>query len=266
MVLPRARARIATLVCLSLAAVTACPAAAGVSMTVQPLVAEFNAPPGAAGRTTVTVSNNGSEPERFSARPTDWRTLADGSTTLEKPGAEGPHSITRDLSLSAYQFVLQPGERRELALSLAVPSAFSGSPGSYWGGFLVSAATLSAPASAVGIAATVFVYENVGAPRRHLTLQSMRVVEKKDGTSELVARLRNDAAGYCRIAAHVLVEQAGRVVYDDKVTVSTVFPGSTRLMTQPLGKLARGDYRVEVAFDYGGDTLLDGTTEVRIAR
>lgn len=240
------------------------PASAAVSMTVQPLVSEFNAPPGATGRVSVTVTNSGTEAERFIARPTDWRTLADGSTTLEKPGAEGAHSITRALSLSTYQFVLQPGEHREISLTLAVPSSFPAAPASYWGGFLVGATTVSAPPSAVGIASTVFVYENVGAPRRHMALQSMRVVQNKDGTSDLIARLRNDSTGYCRAAAHVLVEQAGHIVRDDKVTVSTVFPGSTRFMTQSLGKLPPGDYRVEVAFDYGGDSILDGTSEAHV--
>lgn len=260
----RGRASIALVAALATVASLQSSALAAVSMTVQPLVAEFNAPPGSTGRTTVTVTNTGPEAQRITARPTDWRTLADGSTTLEKPGAEGTRSITRDLSLSAYQFVLQPGERRELALSLAVPSTVSSTPASYWGGFLVSASIVTAPPSAVGIAATVFVYENVGAPKRHLTLQSMRVVRNKDGTSDLVARLRNDAPGYCRPSAHVLVEQAGRIVRDDKVTVSTVFPDSTRLMTQSLGKLPPGDYRVETTFDYGGDAILDGTTEAHV--
>jgi hypothetical protein len=210
------------------------------------------------------VTNRGTEPERFSARPTDWRTLADGSTALERPGAEGPNSITPDLSLSSYQFILQPGERRELSLLLAIPAQFPLTPASYWGGFLVSAAVVSAPASAVGVAATVFAYENVGAPRRHLAMQSMRVVQKQDGTSDLVARLRNDSPGYCRASAHVLIEQAGRIVRDDKVSVSTVFPGSTRILTQALGKLAPGNYRVEVAIDYGGDSILDGTTDAHV--
>lgn len=233
-------------------------------MTVQPLVSEFNAAPGSNGRITVTVTNSGLEAQRFVARPTDWRTLADGSTALEKPGAEGLHSITRALSLSAYQFVLQPGERRELSLTLAVPATLSSEPASYWGGFLVSSTPVSAPPSAVGIAATVFVYENVGAPRKHLALQSMRVVRKQDGSSDLVARLRNDSPGYCRASARILVEQAGRVVRDDKTTVSTVFPGATRLLTQSLGKLPPGEYRVEASFEYGGDTILDGTTEAHV--
>src|SRR5579884_349908 len=191
------RASIAAFICyLSVVA----PASATVSLTVEPLVAEFNAPPGATGRFPVFVSNTGTTPERIAIRKTDWRTLADGSTALEKVGAEGAHSITRDLSLSAYQFVLQPGERRELSLVLSVPESLSPAPNSYWGGFLVSGNEVDAPPSAVGIAATVFVYNNVGSPRRHLGLQSMRVVTRPQG-SDLVVRLRNDAQGYCRPSA-----------------------------------------------------------------
>jgi len=241
----------------------AAPAQANVSLTVEPLVAEFNAPPGTTGRFPVFVSNSGTSAERIVIRRTDWRTLADGSTALEKVGAEGAHSITRDLSLSAYQFVLQPGERRELSMALSVPADLSSAPNSYWGGFLISGNDVDAPPSAVGIAATVFVYDNVGSPKRHLGLQSMRVVTHGAG-SDLVVRLRNDAQGYCRPSAHLLVEQYGRIVRDEKINVSTVFPNTTRILTQHLGKLPAGEYRVELTLEYGGDTIIDGITQAHV--
>lgn len=245
----------------SLAAIA--PASAAVSLTVEPLVAEFNAPPGSNGRFPVFISNSGTTPERIIIRKNDWRTLADGSTALEKVGAEGAHSITRDLSLSAYQFVLQPGERRELSMLLTVPQDLSPAANSYWGGFLVSGNEVDAPPSAVGIAATVFVYNNVGSPRRHLGLQSMRVVTRAQ-ESDLIVRLRNDAQGYCRPSAHLLVEQYGRIVRDQKIDVSTVFPNSTRIITQRLGKLAAGDYRIELTLDYGGESVIDGITQAHV--
>lgn len=254
------RASIAALLCsIALGA----QASATVSLTVEPLVAEFNAPPGSTGRFPVFVSNSGTTPERIVIRKTDWRTLADGSTALEKVGAEGANSITRDLSLSAYQFILQPGERRELSMLLSVPQSLSNQPASYWGGFLVSGNELNAPPSAMGIAATIFVYNNIGTPRRHLGLQSMRLVTHPEG-SDLVVRLRNDAPGYCRPSAHLLVEQYGRILRDQKIDISTVFPNSTRILTQRLGKLAAGDYRIELTLDYGGDTVIDGVTNARV--
>lgn len=254
------RAAIAALIC-TLA--SAAPASATVSLTVEPLVAEFSTPPGDAGHVPVYVSNSGTSPERIVIRKTDWRTLADGSTALEALGSEGTHSITRDLSLSAYQFVLQPGERREISMLLSVPATRSSAPNSYWGGFLVSGNEVGAPPSAMGIAATVFVYDNVGTPRRHLDLQSMRVVTR-GGDSQLLVRLRNDAQGYCRPSAHLLVEQAGRILRDEKINVSTVFPNSTRILKQQLGKLTPGDYRVELTLEYGGDAVIDGITQANI--
>lgn len=253
----------ASIAAISISALLAAPASAAVSLTVEPLVAEFNAQPGSTGRIPVYVSNSGTTSERIVIRRTDWRTLADGSTALEKVGAEGTHSITRDLSLSAYQFILHPGERRELSMVLNVSSATPSSPNSYWGGFLVSGNDVDAPPSAVGIAATVFVYNNIGTPKRHLGLQSMRVVTH-GGSSDLVARLRNDAQGYCRPSAHLLIGQAGRIVRDEKINVSTVFPNSTRILTQHLGKLPAGDYRVELTLDYGGESIVDGVTQAHV--
>ena len=237
---------------------TGAPALATVSLTVQPLVAEFNAPSGSNGRTTVTVTNTGTGAERIKISHTDWRTLVDGSMTLERVGAERGHSITKQLSLSSYQFTLQPGERRDLTLALAVPASFTESK-SYWGGFLINANEIAAPVSSVGVAATVFVYENVGSPRKHLQIQSMRV-SPNAGVPDLVVRLHNDSLGYCRPSAHVRVEQAGRVVRNQDLKVSTVFPGATRILTQSLGPLPAGDYRVEITLDYGGDSIVDGVT------
>lgn len=240
------------------------PARADVSMTVQPLVTEMNLAPGSSQRIQLIVRNNSAEAERIVARRTDWRTLSDGSTTLEKTGAERGHSITRALSLSAYQFSLEPGERRAITMTLDVPKSLPADPASYWGGFLVSAAQKDAPPSAVGIGATVFVYENVGTPVKRLKLQSMRVFSGAHDAPVLVARMHNDGQSYARCRAHLLVEQGGRIVRDLVPSVSVIFPNATRLLKQPLGALAPGTYQVELTLDYGGNSIIDGVTTAHI--
>lgn len=238
-------------------------ALANISLGVQPLVSEFNVPPGATGRLQVTVSNNGTEPERVVARRTDWRTIADGSIALEKPGAERAHSLTRDLSLSTYQFVLQPGENRTVTLALSMPASAPSHSGSYWGGFIMNATDVNAPPSALGIAATVFVYNNVGSPARQLHIQSLRL-KGSSGEAQLVARFKNTGTSYVRPVAHLVVGEGGRIVRDQKITISTVFPGATRIMSQPIGHLPAGDYRVEMTIDYGGNSILDAVTNARV--
>jgi hypothetical protein len=238
-------------------------ARANISLGVQPLVAEFNVQPGSSGHIAVTISNNGTDPERVIARRTDWRTIADGSIALEKPGAERGHSITRDLSLSTYQFTLEPGENRTVTLALAMPDSTGLRSGSYWGGFIINATDVNAPPSALGVAATVFIYNNVGSPARRLRIQSMRLTGN-GGDAKLIARFRNTGLGYVRPVAHLLIGEGGRIVRDQKITISTVFPGATRIMSQPIGHLPAGDYRVEMTIDYGGNSILDAVTNARI--
>lgn len=240
------------------------PARANVSMTVQPLVTELNVPPGSSERIQLIVRNNSDQAERVVARRTDWRTLADGSTTLEKVGAERGHSITRALSLSAYQFTLAPGERRALTMTLDVPKTLPTNAASYWGGFLLSANQQGAPPSAVGIGATVFVYENIGVPSKHLKLQSMRVLSGAHDSPMLIARMRNDGQSYARCRAHLLIEQGGRILRDVAPSISVIFPNSTRLLKQSLGDLPPGDYQIELTLDYGGNSIIDGVTTAHI--
>jgi P pilus assembly chaperone PapD len=237
------------------------PAKAGISMTVQPLVAEFNVPAGGSGHTTVTVSNNGSEPTLINAKRVDWRTVADGSIALEKVGAERRHSITRDLSLSSYQFVLQPRQTKSISLTLNVPANAAGSS-SYWGGFMLTSSPVMARNS-VGIAATVFVYENVDSPSKKLSLQSLRITSN-GSDARLIARMRNIGQSYLRPLAHLTIAQAGRIYKNIPVTVNAIFPDSTRIVSQDLGALPAGDYRVELTIDYGGDSIIDGVTSAQI--
>lgn len=244
-----------------LLATQASPASAKVSLTVDPLVAEFNVPPGSAGHATVHVSNTGSSPQVITARRLDWRTVADGSITLEKVGAEGAHSITRDLSLSTYRFILAPGERRDVSLTLTVPPTLQPAPASYWGGFIFDSSDVSSSRGEVGVAATVFVYENVNSPSKHVTLQALRVRTQHGGKSTLVARLRNTGASYIRPIAKLMIGQGGRVVRSDSVTVNTVFPNSTRIVSQDIGHLPPGEYTAELTIDYGGNSILDGITK-----
>jgi hypothetical protein len=251
-----------TLIAAALAAVSV--ARANVSVTVQPLVAEFNVAPGSTGHTMATVTNSGSSLERITVRRTDWRTLADGSIALEKVGAERGHSITRDLSLSSYQFTLQPGQSRQLSLSLAMPSSLPKRSASYWGGFIVNASAMDQPHGSVGVAATIFIYNNVDDPSRRLSLQAMRLVSDGKGNASLVARLRNTGQSYIRPNARVLVGQGGRIVRDERITVSSIFPSATRILNQDLGRLPKGEYLVELTIDYGGNAILDGTTHGRV--
>jgi hypothetical protein len=61
-----------------------------------------------------------------------------------------------------------------------------------------------------------------------------------------------------------MLEQAGHVVNDSTLGNSTIFPGDERVAQHDFKDIAPGAYRLEITFDYGGDTLIQGTTDFTV--
>lgn len=251
----------ALLLLLMLALFTA-PARAGLNIAVDPLVVEMQAVPGRPVHTEVNIANDGDQPERIFVSPMDWTTRIDGSIAIEKTGSE-KRSITKYLTASAYQFTLQPGEKRTVQVSLLLPVNFPPAAASYWGGFFTRAVPQSARASAFGTGATVVVYVDVGSPHRSVNLESLKAIAS--GSSlHVIGRVRNTSNAYVRAGGTLLFEQSGRVVQRVPVTIGAIFPGRFHTVNETARGLARGTYRVELSIDYGGDEIEDGETTVTV--
>lgn len=237
-------------------------ASAGMNIAVDPLVVEMRATPGQTVRTTVNIANAGDQPERIFVTPMDWTTRVDGSLAIERPGTE-KRSITRYLKSSDYQFTLQPGEKRAIEISLALPADFSPAAASYWGGFFTRASLLTTRVAGFGPGATVVVYVDVGMPHRSIDLQSLKAVSTGRGV-RIVGRVRNNSNAYVRAGGTILIENAGRIVRKVPVTIGAIFPGRYHTVNETVRGLAPGKYRVELSVDYGGDEIEDGETTVTV--
>jgi hypothetical protein len=249
----------ATLVCATR------PLSAGtLSLSVGPLLIEFTAGSGETANQRVTVKNSGTDRERIVLQPIDWRNGVDGSFKMERLGAEGTASLTQFLKISATDVTLAPGESRDLALTLDLPSSFSGTPGVYWGGYNVRAVSAGESSGSFGAAANILVLNTVGKPKTHVKLVQLHASPVGHDGAAITARFVNDAVGYVRPTIRVLVSQSGRVVHDESEGTGTVFPGATRLYTKNVNGLAPGDYDLEMTIDYGGSTLIDGTTKFSV--
>ena len=261
---------IASLFRIALLAVSTCAcaigtaAAAELSLRVDPTVLEFTAAYDGEQRASVAVTNYGSEPERIVARSVDWRTSVDGTVALEPVGTEREHSLTPYLSLSPASFVLTPGETRNVVLVLHMPDGGSRTAGVLWGGFLIKATALQESEISLGPGATVFVYDTVGAPRRHLTLTAVSIDTDAGRVPQLTARLVNDGEGYARPLCRLVVERDDRVVRDVTIPANVIFAGDHRTIHAPLDGLTAGTYHVHLTVDYGGSSILDGTIDVRV--
>jgi hypothetical protein len=248
-----------------LAIALACTGAAfaGTSLGVEPLVTQVTVEPGNSVNIAVSIGSDADTPVRVIITPIDWRTRIDGSVAVEPLGTEGSHSLTPFLSMATYQFILQPREHRKVNLTVSLPAGFNPDPASYWGGFFVKATPLDAPPSTTGPAATVFVYNDVGKPKRHLTLQALRATAAK-GDVRIVARYHNDGVGYIRSGMWVTVSQNGKTVHKEQVGLGAIFPAATRVVDQTVTGLPPGTYHVELDVDYGGDTVIVGETNVTV--
>jgi hypothetical protein len=236
-------------------------AGADVGLTVQPLVLQFSIVPGGEAVAQVRVNNSGSEPLRVTVQQIDWRTLVDGTVKMERVGAEGANSLNPYLRISTPGLVLGPGETRLLAVSARLPAGLPAKDGTTWGGFFIRGSGASGPLGAFGPAATVMAYNTIGAPKRHMDLLALRVSPVGHGSLRVFARLRNTGENFIRPSARVMIEQAGRVVTDTTLGNSVVFAGDLRVIEHDFGDLPPGRYHVEITFDYGGDTLVEGATD-----
>ena len=254
--------RIAAALLVGAIAGAAVPARAGLSLTVEPLVQELHLAPGGSGTFTLRINNGGNETERISIERIDWTTTTEGTLRFEQAVGLKATSITRYLSLPEYTFMLAAGTSKEFPLALRLPASFPTSPATYWGGFLVRGYALGR--GGLGPAATVFVYETVGKPRTHLSLNAMRVTQRGTDGALLGARVQNDGVAYARLDTRLVVEQGGRVVRDSNISTPTIFPGALRVVNYELKGLAPGQYRAELTIDYGTDVVLSGATDFSI--
>jgi hypothetical protein len=237
--------------------------AATLSLTISPQVLEFHAGAGDTGTATVTVTNSGTDPERVIAQRMDWHVTSDGTVRVEQPGTEGKASLADDLRIEPADVSLAPGESRQLALTLDLPATFSTAPAVYHAGFLIRAVPPSGSANFTP-AATLVVYDTVGSPRLHVNVTQLHVSQPASGTAVLAARILNDGGAYARTIGRTVLRRDGQVVVDQSDGIPVLFAGESRIYTKTFRDLEPGTYDVSFTLDYGGPTLIEGTTQVRI--
>jgi hypothetical protein len=233
------------------------------SLSVAPLVVEFHAGAGDMANATVTVHNGGADPERIIALRMDWRVGADGTVRVEQPGSEGKASVSDYLRMDPDNVVLAPGETREIALMLDLPSSFPTAAAVYHSGFLVRAVPVTGHVN-FGPAATVVAYDTVGTPATHAKITQLHVSSPASGEALLSARIVNDGSAYARPTGHLVLRRDGAIVADETESIPVLFAGEGRAYTKALNGLSPGSYDVSFTVDYGGPTLIEGTTEVNV--
>ena len=236
----------------------------GLQISVQPLIVQFALAPGQQASARVIVKNTGTQAARVTANRIDWTSNVDGTVKTGKPGLSGVSSVDPYLHLTGNEFTLAPGQTQEMTLTLDLPSTFPSAVGDHWGGFFIRAARAEGPAGSFGVGANILVYETVGNARKHLKLTAMRVEDAGGGNVRLVARMSNDGESYVRPQIHLQIAQSGRIVQSRDDSTPAIFAGSPRLYTRTFSGLTPGNYALALTIDYGGSTLVQGTTQFAV--
>lgn len=236
----------------------------GLQISVQPLIVQFALAPGQQASARVIVKNTGTQAARVSANPIDWTSNVDGTVKTGKPGMPGVASLDSFLHLSGNEFTLAPGQTQDMTLTLDLPSTFPSVVGDHWGGYFIRAAAADGPAGSFGVGANILVYETVGSAHKHLKLTTLRVEDAGNGNVRLVARMSNDGDTYVRPQIHLQLAQAGRIVQQRDDSTPAIFAGSPRVYTRTFSGLTPGRYALELSLDYGGSTLVAGTTQFAV--
>ena len=240
------------------------------ALTVSPLVLEYDLAPGKAAAGTITLRNEGSEPETYYSMVKDFVAgdEAGSPSFVEKSSAR---SLVDWVGFSPKMITLGPGESAPIVFNLTVPK--TAAPGGYYGGLLFST---SAPTDTKGVGAVgatgplllVRVSGNViekgtishftASPDSSTSLPiTFNVRFENTGTTHLkpsgVIRVRNMFGG---VAAVIPVNQDGR----------NVLPSSARqfqlnwqkALSEPKSELAReiknfgfGPYTADLVLTYG---------------
>ena len=211
----------------------------------------------------MTIKNSGNVPEAHHRAAHGLAHGTDGAIKIEPVGAEGAASSLNYLRLAPDNAVVAPGETKEFSLTLDLPATFPSIAGVNWGGFLMRAVPVSGQAM-FGPAATIVVYNTIGSPRTHVKLTQLHVTQDGPDRANVVARVLNDGTGYARPSARILVTRDGKVVRDETENMAVIFGGAPRIYSKALTGLSSGEYEFTMTVDYGGATLLEGTTTFRI--
>jgi hypothetical protein len=238
--------------------------AADLAITVDPMVFEFTAPYGGEQHAFVWITNSGENSERITAKAIDWRTSASGDVLIEQAGHEATRSLTQYLHATPSTFVLAPGESRPINVSLQLPAGQKHAWSVLWGGFLLQANYVgSGTVTSVTPGATVFVYDTASAAPAHLSLRTFSL-QRSGPAPRFSANLINDNAAYIRPVARLVLEQHDRIVREEPIPISTIFPGDRRTVRIQVPHVPSGTYSAHLIVQYGEGSILDGSTRVRL--
>lgn len=231
-----------------------------VSLLVSPLRMEVSSYPGVVTRDITVKNGDAYNKSIVSVYCKDWDLDENGSIQYHDIGTlDG--SCSEWMTVNPAEFVLEPGEVKEIRVTFEIPAE---SKGGYWSVIFFEGkppeqeewTPLVQLAGRIGI--TTYL-EVAGTSFKDAEIKGMEMNE--DGGLSL--EVENKCNMWLRPSVKYWIMRGEEEVYKDSVSGSVILPGKEREYTIELKdiKIQTGD-EIVTSVDYGGDKILEGVKKV----
>jgi len=231
-----------------------------VSLLVSPLRLEVTSHPGVVTR-EISVKNGDAYNEAIiSVYKGDWNLSKDGKI-LYYPADSLSNSCSEWITINPTEFVLAPGEIKDIRITFEIPSETTGG---YWSVIFFEGkppeeeewTPLVRLAGRVGITTYLDI---AGTTFKEAEIKKMEL----DKSGDLQMKVQNNGNIWLRPEVEYWVRRGEKEIYRDSLSSSVILPATTReyQLTFEGIKILKGD-EITASVDYGGDKILEGVKKI----
>ncbi|MCF7876609.1 hypothetical protein K9M06_06085 [Candidatus Bipolaricaulota bacterium] len=238
-------------------------------LAVAPLSLIVELPPGKSTTETISLHNTGEEPAQINLKLMDWGRTPSGSLQIKNPGAL-ERSCADWILYSPTSLSLEPGERRDVTVELAVPEDTSGD---HWALILASEETQSVEedqpvTTRISVSYAIKILQKD--PQNRIKSAKITDIElEKSSPLKLSVSFRNDGIAHLQTTGRVEIRDLqGETIKEFEIGKFPTLPGEKHIINvggdEIESNLEPGQYYAIATMDFGGDRLIQGGLPIEI--
>ncbi len=239
-------------------------------LAVAPLSLIVELPPGESTSETISLHNTGKEPAQINLELMDWWRTPSGDLRIKEPGARERSSADWIL-FSPASLSLDPGERQEVTVELAVPEDTSGD---HWAMILASEATQPVEedqpvTTRISVSYAIKILQK-DPQNRTKSAKITNIKLNQESPLTLSVNYKNDGTAHLQTTGRVEIRDLqGETVKKFEIDKFPTLPGEEHIITVEEDETAKslepGQYYAIATMDFGGDRLIQGGLPIEIS-
>lgn len=238
-------------------------------LAVAPLSLIVELPPGESTTETISLHNTGEEPVQVNLELMDWWRTPSGNLQVEEPGAQ-ERSCADWILFSPTSLSLEPDERQEISVELAVPEDTSGD---HWALLLASEETQPVEedqpvTTRISVSYAIKILQK-DPQNRSKSAKITNIELEESSPLKLSVSYENDGTAHLQTTGRVEIRDLqGETVKEFEIDEFPTLPGEKHRITierEEKGEsLEPGQYYAIAIMDFGGESLIQGGLPIEI--